>query len=103
MQNNPDQRCMFSTEIFRGQRYFGNKTSPQGSHPLTQQMPQPAERELLKCYRTALRTYIEANASLEGLTGHEFTEAYRRAEEARAEFEKARKEMLVFRAKAGGA
>jgi hypothetical protein len=66
-------------------------------------MPQPATRELLKRYRAALRTYIEANASLEGLTGHEFTEAYRRAEEARAEFEKARKEMLVFRAKAAGA
>jgi len=66
-------------------------------------MPQRAERELLKRYRAALRKYIEASTLLEGLTAHEFADAYRRAEEARAEFEKARKEMLVFRAEAGGA
>jgi hypothetical protein len=66
-------------------------------------MPQQAERELLKRYRAALRKYIEANTSLEGLSGHEFAEAYRRAEDARAEFEKVRKELLNCRAKAEGA
>jgi len=66
-------------------------------------MPQRAERELVKRYRIALRKYIEANTSLEGLSGHEFAEAYRRAEDARAEFEQVRKEMLDFRTKAEGA
>jgi hypothetical protein len=50
-----------------------------------------------------LRKYIQANTSLEGLTGPEFAEAYRRAEKARAEFGKVRQELLEFRAKAEGA
>jgi hypothetical protein len=66
-------------------------------------MPPRAEQELLKRYRATLRKYIEANTSLEGLTGPEFAEAYRRAEEARAEFGKVRQELLEFRAKAEGA
>jgi hypothetical protein len=66
-------------------------------------MPQPAEQELLKRYRAALRKYIEANTSLEGLSGDEFAQAYRRAEDARAGFERVRQELLAFRAKAEGA
>jgi hypothetical protein len=37
------------------------------------------------------------------LIGPEFAEAHKRAEEARAEFEKARQEMLDFRAQGEGA
>ncbi len=66
-------------------------------------MPQPPNRELLKRYRAALRKYIEANASLEGLIGPEFAEAHKRAEEARAEFEQVRLEMLDSDAKGEGA
>jgi hypothetical protein len=65
-------------------------------------MPQRAEREILKHYHAALRTYIEANASLEGLIGPAFAEAHRRAEEARAEFEKVRQELREFRARGEG-
>jgi hypothetical protein len=54
-------------------------------------------------YHAALRAYIEANASLEGLIGPQFAEAHRRAEEARAEFEKVRQELLEFRAQGEGA
>ena len=61
-------------------------------------MPQRAERELLKRYSDALRRYGEATASLEGLIGPQFAEAYRRAEQARAEFEQARREILDCRA-----
>jgi hypothetical protein len=66
-------------------------------------MPQRAERELLKRYRDALRAYIQANTSIEGLSGPDFDEAYQRAEEARAEFEKVRQELLEFRAQGEGA
>jgi hypothetical protein len=66
-------------------------------------MPQRAERELLKRYRAALRAYIQANTSLEGLSGPDFDEAYQRAEEARAEFEKLRQELLELRAQGEGA
>jgi hypothetical protein len=66
-------------------------------------MPPRAKGELLKLYRAALRKYIEANASLEGLIGPEFAEAHKRAEEARAEFEKLRQELLELRAQGEGA
>ena len=66
-------------------------------------MPERARRELVKRYRAALRRYIEANASLERLTGADFDEAYRRALEARAEFEKVRQELLDSDAKIEGA
>ena len=66
-------------------------------------MPHSAQRELMKRYRAALREYIEANASLEGLIAPEFAEAYGRAEQARAEFEKVRRELLDCNAKAEGA
>jgi hypothetical protein len=41
-------------------------------------------------YRTALRRYIAATESLEGLSGPQFEEAYRRVEEARMIFEQLR-------------
>jgi hypothetical protein len=63
-------------------------------------MPHSAKWEVVKRYRAALRKYIEANASLEGLIGPEFAEAYERAEEARAEFEKVRQQLLDSNAKA---
>ena len=63
-------------------------------------MPQLPNRELVKRYRAALRKYIEANASLEGLVGPEFAEAHKRAEEARAEFERVRQEMSTATPKA---
>lgn len=66
-------------------------------------MPHSAKQELVKRYRAALREYIEANASLEGLIGPEFAEAYGRAEQARAEFENVREELLECKAKAEGA
>jgi hypothetical protein len=54
-----------------------------------------AERdELLERYNAALRAYVVAYASLEGLIGPEFQAAYERAEEARAAFEKVRQELL---------
>ena len=66
-------------------------------------MTQGTEPELQRRYHAALRKYFEANASLEGLIGPEFVEAYRRAEQSRAEFDEVRHEVLEFRAKAEGA
>lgn len=66
-------------------------------------MSQGTERELQKRYHAALRKYFEANATLEGLIGPEFEEAFRRAEQSRAEFDQVRHEVLEFRAKAEGA
>jgi len=47
----------------------------------------PRDPKLAERYRAALRAYIDAARSLAGLTGPEFEEAYRRAEEARVAFE----------------
>ena len=66
-------------------------------------MPHLTKRELVKRYRAALREYIEANASLEGLISPEFAESYGRAEKARAEFERVRRELRDCNAKAEGA
>jgi hypothetical protein len=44
-------------------------------------------------YRGALRRYVAAADSLEGLTGPEFEEAYRRVEEARTIFEQLRAQL----------
>ena len=66
-------------------------------------MPPRAERELLKRYRAALRAYIQANTTIEGLSGPQFDAAYKRAEEARTQFELARQEMLQLRAQGEGA
>lgn len=60
-------------------------------------------QELLERYRAALQAYAAASASLEGLIGPEFDEAYQRAEDTRAKFEQARRELLNSRAKAEGA
>ena len=67
------------------------------------EMPHSAKPELVKLYRAALREYIEANASLEGLIGPKFAEAYERAGQACAEFEKVRQQLLDCNAKAEGA
>ncbi len=45
------------------------------------------EPKLVERYRAALREYIDAARSLDGLTGREFEKAYQRAEEARVTFE----------------
>ena len=60
-------------------------------------------QKLLEEYRAALQAYAAASASLEGLIGPEFDEAYRQAEEAREKFEQARRELLNSRANAEGA
>jgi hypothetical protein len=41
-------------------------------------------------YRADLRVYIDATASLDGLNGKNFEAAYKRAERAKAMFEKSR-------------
>ena len=56
--------------------------------------PPPERDELLERYNAALRAYVAAYGSLEGLIGPEFQAAYQRAEEARATFESVRQEML---------
>jgi len=59
-------------------------------------MPPRAERELLKRYRAALRAYIQANTTIEGLSGPQFDAAYKRAEEARKKYlKKLRDEAFV--------
>ena len=68
-----------------------------------QNLQSEMREQLVKRYRAALHKYIEANDSLEGLIGPEFEHAYRRAEEARAEFEKVSQELLSRKAKAEGA
>jgi len=50
----------------------------------------PRDPKLVQRYRAALRAYVRAANSLEGLSGPEFEEAHRRAEEARLEFEQLR-------------
>ena len=46
-------------------------------------------------YRGALRRYIAAADSLEGLSGEEFEEAYHRVQEARAIFEQLRAQLAA--------
>jgi len=53
----------------------------------------PRDPKLAERYRAALRAYVRAANSLEGLSGPEFEEAYRRAEEARQEFERLRAQL----------
>ena len=61
-------------------------------------MLSPPERdELLERYHAALRAYVAAFASLEGLIGPEFEAAYKRAEEARTTYEKLRQELTERR------
>jgi hypothetical protein len=50
-------------------------------------------------YRGALRRYIAAADSLEGLSGPEFEEAYRRVEEARAIFDQLRAQLAEHQAR----
>jgi hypothetical protein len=55
--------------------------------------PSSPDPTVFERYRGALRRYIAAADSLEGLTGPEFAEAYRRVEEARAIFEQLRAQL----------
>ena len=50
-------------------------------------------------YRGALRRYIAAADSLEGLSGKELEEAHRRVEEARAIFEQLRAQLAEHEAR----
>ena len=53
-----------------------------------------SDPSLFARYRLALRRYVAAAASLEGLTGPDFAEAYRRAVEARSIYEQLRAQLI---------
>ena len=57
------------------------------------QAKSPPDPTMFERYRGALRRYIAAADSLEGLSGPEFEEAYRRVEEARKIFEQLRAQL----------
>lgn len=61
--------------------------------------PSSLDPTVFERYRGALRRYIAAADSLEGLRGTELEEAYRRVEEARATFEQLRAQLAEDQAR----